>query len=343
MIEKREYFKFLNDLKNKIKQARYQAYRTVNKELISLYWDLGKSIVEKQEKLGWGQKIIQQLAEDLQKEFPQNSGFSYANLDRMRKFHLSYKDNPKLAQLVREIPWGQNITILEKLKDNYQREYYLRMTIRSSWSRNILIHQIESKSFERFLTDKKSHNFDKTLPVKMLKKVKSTMKDSYLLDFLEISEDIKEKELERKLLENIKSFLLELGIGFTFIGNQYKIVLGENEYFIDLLFYHRHLKCLIAIDLKIGKFIPEYAGKMNFYLNLLDDKAKLQDENPSIGLILCKEKDNIVVEYALRNIKKPVGIAKYYLTRKLPAKLLKQLPSPAVIEDKLRELGEKKE
>ena len=341
MIEKREYFKFLNDLKNKIKQSQYQAYRTVNKELISLYWDIGESIIEKQEKLGWGQKIIQQLAEDIQKEFPRNSGFSYANLDRMRKFHLTYKDNPKLAQLVREIPWGQNITILEKLKDNYQREYYLRMTIRSSWSRNILIHQIESKSFERFLTDKKSHNFDKTLPVKMLKKVKSTMKDSYLLDFLEISEDIKEKELERKILENIKSFLLELGIGFTFIGNQYKIVLGENEYFIDLLFYHRHLKCLIAIDLKIGKFIPEYAGKMNFYLNLLDDKAKLQDENPSIGLILCKEKDNIVVEYALRNIKKPVGVAKYYLTRKLPAKLLKQLPSPSVIEDKLRELGEK--
>lgn len=292
--------------------------------------------------MGWGQKIIQQLAEDLQEEFPRNSGFSYANLDRMRKFHLTYKDNPKLAQLVREIPWGQNITILEKLKDNYQREYYLRMTIRSSWSRNILIHQIESKSFERFLTDKKSHNFDKTLPVKMLKKVKSTMKDSYLLDFLEISADIKERELEGRLLENIKSFLLELGIGFTFIGNQYKIVLGENEYFIDLLFYHRHLKCLIAIDLRIGKFIPEYAGKMNFYLNLLDDKVKLQDENLSIGLILCKEKDNIVVEYALRNIKKPVGVAKYYLTRKLPAKLLKQLPSPTVIEDKLRELGEKK-
>lgn len=343
MIEKREYFKFLNDLKNKIKQSQYQAYRTVNKEFISLYWDIGKSIVEKQEKLGWGQKIIQQLAEDLQKEFPRNSGFSYANLDRMRKFHLTYKDNPKLAQLVREIPWGQNITILEKLKDNYQREYYLRMTIRSSWSRNILIHQIESKSFERFLTDKKSHNFDKALPVKISKEAKATLKDSYLLDFLEISEDIKEKELEGKILENIKSFLLELGIGFTFIGNQYKIVLGENEYFIDLLFYHRHLKCLIAIDLKIGKFIPEYAGKMNFYLNLLDDKAKLQDENPSIGLILCKEKDNIVVEYALRNIKKPVGVAKYYLTRKLPAKLSKQLPSPSVIEDKLRELGEKKE
>jgi len=341
MIEKKEYFEFFNNLKNRIRNVQYQAYRTVNKELISLYWDLGKAIVEKQKKLGWGQKIIQQLAEDLQKEFPQNSGFSYANLDRMRKFHLTYKDNPKLAQLVREIPWGQNITVLEKLKDNYQREYYLRMTIRSSWSRNILIHQIESKSFERFLTDKKSHNFDKTLPVKMLKKVKSTMKDSYLLDFLEISEDIKEKELERKILENIKSFLLELGIGFTFIGNQYKIVLGENEYFIDLLFYHRHLRCLIAIDLKIGKFIPEYAGKMNFYLNLLDDKAKLQDENPSIGLILCKEKDNIVVEYALRNIKKPVGVAKYYLTRKLPTKLLKQLPSPSVIEDKLRELGEK--
>jgi len=341
MIEKREYFKFLNDLKNKIKQSQYQAYRTVNKELISLCWNIGKSIVEKQEKLGWGQKIIQQLAEDLQKEFSKNSGFSERNLKYMRKFYLEYEDKPKVQPLVAQIPWSHNLIILDKTKNDYEKEYYCRMILKYSWSKRILAHQIESKSFERFLTDKKSHNFDKTLPVKMLKKVKSTMKDSYLLDFLEISEDIKEKELERKLLENIKSFLLELGIGFTFIGNQYKIVLGENEYFIDLLFYHRHLKCLIAIDLKIGKFIPEYAGKMNFYLNLLDDKAKLQDENPFIGLILCKEKDNIVVEYALRNIKKPVGIAKYYLTRKLPAKLLKQLPSPAVIEDKLRELGEK--
>jgi len=341
MIEKREYFKFLNDLKNKIKQSQYQAYRTVNKELISLYWDIGKSIVEKQEKLGWGQKIIQQLAEDLQKEFPQNSGFSERNLKYMRKFYLEYEDKPKVQPLVAQIPWSHNLIILDKTKNDYEKEYYCRMILKYSWSKRILAHQIESKSFKRFLTDKKSHNFDKTLPVKMLKKVKSTMKDSYLLDFLEISEDIKEKELERKILENIKSFLLELGIGFTFIGNQYKIVLGENEYFIDLLFYHRHLRCLIAIDLKIGKFIPEYAGKMNFYLNLLDDKAKLQDENPSIGLILCKEKDNIVVEYALRNIKKPVGVAKYYLTRKLPTKLLKQLPSPSVIEDKLRELGEK--
>jgi len=341
MIEKKEYFKFLNDLKNRIRNVQYQAYRAVNKELISLYWDLGKSIVEKQEKLGWGQKIIQQLAEDLQKEFPQNSGFSERNLKYMRKFYLEYEDKPKVQPLVAQIPWSHNLIILDKTKNDYEKEYYCRMILKYSWSKRILAHQIESKSFKRFLIDKKSHNFDKTLPVKMLKKVKSTMKDSYLLDFLEISEDIKEKELERKILENIKSFLLELGIGFTFIGNQYKIVLGENEYFIDLLFYHRHLRCLIAIDLKIGKFIPEYAGKMNFYLNLLDDKAKLQDENPSIGLILCKEKDNIVVEYALRNIKKPVGVAKYYLTRKLPTKLLKQLPSPSVIEDKLRELGEK--
>ncbi|MFH1825162.1 MAG: PDDEXK nuclease domain-containing protein [Candidatus Firestonebacteria bacterium] len=340
MVDKKEYIQFLNDLKSKIRQAQYQAYRAVNKELISLYCDIGKSIVEKQEKLGWGQKIIQQLAEDLQKEFPEQKGFSAPNLWFMRKIYLIYRNNAKLLQLVREIPWGQNIAILTKAKNDYDREYYLRMTVRNSWSRSILIHQIETKSFERFLTDKKSYNFDKTLPVKMLNKVEPVIKDTYMLDFLEISEDIKEKELERKLLENIKSFLLELGIGFTFIGNQHKIVLGENEYFIDLLFYHRHLRCLIAIDLKIGKFIPEYAGKMNFYLNLLDDKVKLQDENPSIGLILCKEKDNIVVEYVLRNIKKPVGVVKYYLTRKLPAKLLKQLPSPSAIEDKLKELKE---
>ncbi len=341
MSKNKEYIKFVNDLKSKIRQAQYQAYRAVNKELISLYWNIGKSVVDKQEKLGWGQKIIQRLAEDLQREFPQKSGFSYANLDRMRKFYLTYKHNPKLARLVREIHWGQNIVILEKLNDNYQREYYLRMSIRSLWSRNILVHQIESKSFERFLTNKKSHNFDNTLPIKMLKKVEPVIKDTYMFDFLEISDDIKEKELEKKLLENIKSFLLELGIGFSFIGSQYKITLGENEYFIDLLFYHRYLKCLVVIDLKIGKFIPEYAGKMNFYLNLLDDKVKLKEENPSIGLILCKEKDNIVIEYALRNIKKPVGVAKYYLTKRLPTELLKQLPSPSVIENKLKELEEK--
>jgi len=341
MTEKKEYIDFLNDLKNKIRHAQHQAYRVVNKKLISLYWDIGKSIADKQEKLGWGQKIIQQLAGDLQKEFPKNSGFSERNLKYMKKFYIEYKGKPKVQPLVAQIPWSHNLIILDKTKNDYEKEYYCRMVLKYNWSKRILAHQIESKSFERFLTDKKSHNFDKTLPVKMLKEVEPAIKDTYMLDFLEISEDVKEKELEKGLLENIKSFLLELGIGFTFMGSQYKIVLGENEYFIDLLFYHRYLKCLIAIDLKIGKFIPEYAGKMNFYLNLLDDKVKLQDENSSIGLILCKEKDNIVVEYALRNIKKPVGVAKYYLTKKLPPKLLKQLPSPSVIEKKLKELGRK--
>lgn len=343
MAENKEYIRFLNDLKRKIRQAQYKAYRAVNKQLIKLYWDIGKSIVDKQEKLGWGKKIIQQLAEDLQKEFPKNSGFSSQNLWYMRKIYITYKDKTKLQPLVGEIPWSHNLIILDKTKNDYEKEYYCKMVLKYSWSKRILAHQIETKSFERFLTDKKSHNFDKTLPVKMLKKVKPIIKDTYMLDFLEISEDIKEKELEKKLLENIKRFLLELGIGFTFIGNQYKIVLHGNEYFIDLLFYHRYLRCLIAIDLKIGKFVPEYAGKMNFYLNLLDDKVRLPDENPSIGLILCKEKDNIVVEYALRNIKKPMGVSKYYLTKKLPTKLVKQLPSPTVIEKKLKELGEEKE
>lgn len=338
MTELSEYTAFLNELKVKIRQAQYRAYRAVNNELIGLYWDIGKSVVDKQEEQGWGSKIIQQLSHDLQTEFPKNSGFSYANLDRMRKFYRTYKDNPKLAQLVREIPWGQNIVILEKLRDDYPREYYLRMTARNAWSRNVLVHQIETRSFERFLAEAKSHNFEETLPVTMLQDVEPIIKDSYMLDFLDIAASIKERELERKLLEHIKSFLLELGKGFSFIGHQYKLALGENDYFIDLLFYHRYLKCLIALDLKIGKFIPEYAGKMNFYLNLLDDTVKLPDENPSIGLILCKEKDNIVVEYALRNIEKPMGVAKYYLTRRLPAELVKQLPAPSVIEKKLKEL-----
>lgn len=343
MTNNKEYIRFLNDLKSKIRRAQYKAYRAANKQLIKLYWDIGKSIVEKQDKLGWGKKIIQRLAEDLQKEFPKNSGFSERNLKYMRKFYAEYKDKPKVQPLVAQIPWSHNLIILDKTKSDYEKEYYCRMILKYGWSKRILAHQIETKSYERFLTENKSHNFDKTLPVKISKRTKSAIKDAYILDFLGISEDIKERELENKLIERIKDFLLELGIGFTFIGNQYKIVLGENEYFIDLLFYHRYLKCLVAIDLKIGKFVPEYAGKMNFYLNLLDDKVKLPDENPSIGLILCKEKNDIVVKYALRNIKKPMGVSKYYLTKKLPAKLLKQLPSSAVIEKKLKELEEEKE
>ncbi len=342
MAKDKEYIKFLNDLKNKIRQSQYQAYRAVNKELITLYRDIGKSIADKQERLGWGQKIIPQLSDDLQKEFPQNSGFSERNLKYMRKFYLEYRDKPKVQPLVAQIPWSHNLIILDKIKNDYEKEYYCIMIVKYGWSKRILVHQIETKSFERFLTDKKSHNFDKTLSVDMLEKMEPIIKDNYLLDFLEISGDIKETKFEKKILENIKNFLLELGVGFTFVGSQYKIVLDENEYFIDLLFYHRHLKCLIAVDLKISKFIPEYAGKMNFYLNFLDDKVKLQDENPSIGIILCKEKDNIVVEYALRTIKKPVGVAEYYLTRELPDKLLKELPSPSTIEIKLKELEGKK-
>jgi len=338
MTENKDYIKFLTDLKSKIRQAQYKAYRVINKELITLYWEIGQSIVAKQEELGWGQKIIQKLSEDLQKEFPKNSGFSERNLKYMRQFYLEYKGKPKMQPLVAQIPWSHNLIILDKTKNDYEKEYYCRMVLNYGWSKRILVHQIETKSFERFLSEKKSHNFDDTLPITMIKEVEPVIKDNYMLDFLDISESIKERELERKLLENIRSFLLELGTGFSFIGNQYKIVLGENEYFIDLLFYHRYLKCLIALDLKIGKFIPEYAGKMNFYLNLLDDKVKLPDEHPSIGLILCKEKDNIVVEYALRNITKPMGVAKYYLTRELPADLVKQLPAPEVIEKKLKEL-----
>ncbi|MCK4397526.1 MAG: DUF1016 family protein [Methanophagales archaeon] len=343
MTEKKEYIKLLTDLKSKIRQAQYKAYRAVNTELISLYWDIGESIVAKQEELGWGQKIIQKLSEDLQKEFPKNSGFSERNLKYMRQFYLEYKDSPKMQPLVAQIPWSHNLIILDKTKNDYEKEYYCRMVLKYGWSKRILVHQIETKSFERFLADTKSHNFDTTLPVEVLERVEPVIKDNYMLDFLEISDSIKERALEGKLLENIRRFLLELGTGFSFIGHQYKIVLEENEYFIDLLFYHRYLKCLIAIDLKIGKFIPEYAGKMNFYLNLLDDKVKLPDENPSIGLILCKEKDNIVVEYALRNITKPMGVAKYYLTRELPADLVKQLPAPEVIEAKLKELGKENE
>ncbi|OQX20538.1 MAG: hypothetical protein BWK75_04765 [Candidatus Altiarchaeales archaeon A3] len=206
MAKDKEYIKFLNDLKNKIRQSQYQAYRAVNKELITLYRDIGKSIADKQERLGWGQKIIPQLSDDLQKEFPQNSGFSERNLKYMRKFYLEYRDKPKVQPLVAQIPWSHNLIILDKIKNDYEKEYYCIMIVKYGWSKRILVHQIETKSFERFLTDKKSHNFDKTLSVDMLEKMEPIIKDNYLLDFLEISGDIKETKFEKKILENIKNF-----------------------------------------------------------------------------------------------------------------------------------------
>jgi len=330
-ILKKDYKTFLAEVKERIRQAQYEALKAVNKELIQLYWDIGKMIVERQKQHNWGKSIVENLAQDLQKEFPGMRGLSQRNLWYMRNFFLNYKENKKLQPLVAEISWVHNIIIMERCKDDLEREFYIRMTRKFGWSKNVLIHQIENKTYEKTLTSQT--NFEKTLPANLKNQAKLALKDEYTFDFLELSEEHSEMELERAILARMNKFLTEMNAMFAFLGNQYRIEINGKEYFIDILLYHRHLKCLVAIELKISEFKPEYVGKMQFYLSALDDKVKLPDENPSIGIIICKEKDRTIVEYALRDTSKPIGIATYKITSKLPKNLRKQLPSPEQIQE----------
>ena len=331
-----EYKTFFKEIKERIYKAQYDALKAVNKELINLYWDIGKSIVAKQDKIGWGKAIVETLAKDLQKEFPGIQGFSSANLWRMRNFYLTYRTNEKLAPLVREISWTKNVIIMERCKDDIRREFYLKTTKKFGWTKDVLINQIEAVAFERFMANQT--NFDKTVPEKYRHQAKLAVKDEYSFDFLELAEEHSEKELERALLENVRKFLIEMGGYFAFVGNQYRLEIDREEFFIDLLLYHRKLRCLVAIELKIGAFKPEYAGKMQFYLSALNDRVKLPEETPSIGIILCKDKSRTIVEYALKDTKKPIGVSTYRLTEKLPRELKKYLPSPEEMIERIKYL-----
>ena len=263
-------------------------------------------------------------------------GFSSANLWRMRNFYIAYQENEKLAPLVREISWTKNVIIIERCKDNIQREFYIKTTKKFGWTKDVLINQLEAGAFERYMANQT--NFDKTVPAKYRHQAKLAVKDEYSFDFLELGEEHSEKGLEMALLENVRKFLIEVGGYFTFVGNQYRLEIDEQEFFVDLLLYHRYLRCLVAIELKVGAFKPEYAGKMQFYLSALNDRAKLPDENPSIGIILCKEKSRTIVEYALKDTKKPIGVSTYRLTNKLPRELKKYLPSPEEMIERIKYL-----
>jgi len=331
-----EYKTFLKEIKERIHKAQYDAFKSVNKELINLYWDIGRSIVAKQEKLGWGKSIVETLARDLQKEFPGIQGFSSANLWRMRNFYITYQENEKLAPLVREFSWTKNVIIMERCKDDIRREFYIKTTRKFGWTKDVLINQLEAGTFERYMANQT--NFDKTVPEKYRHQAKLAVKDEYSFDFLELGEEHSEKVLELALLENVRKFLIEIGGYFTFVGNQYRLEIDGQEFFVDLLLYHRHLRCLVAIELKVGAFKPEYAGKMQFYLSALNDRVKLPDENPSIGIILCKDKSRTIVEYALKDTKKPIGVSTYKLTEKLPRELKKYLPSPEEMIERIKYL-----
>ena len=329
LISPREYEALLGALKERIRSAQLVALRSVNREHIALYADIGRMIVERQQGETWGKSIVGNLADDLRDEFPGVNGFSAANLWRMKNFYEAYCHDEKLAQLVREIGWSHNISILEKCKSEQEREFYIRSCRIHGWSRSVLVHQIENQTFRRTMSSQT--NFATALDSGTSVQAQLAVKDEYTFAFLELADEHSERELERALTGRVEIFLREMGDMFTFVGSQYKLQVGDREFFIDLLLYHRRLHALVALELKIGEFEPEYVGKMQFYLSVLDANVRLPDEQPSIGIILCKSKDRLIVEYALKDAALPIGVSSYSVTPDLPSRLQGQLPSASQI------------
>ena len=326
---------FIADIKQKVREAQYEALKAVNVQLINLYWELGKAIAEKQT-MGWGKAIVPTLSKELQKEFPAIGGFSTTNLWYMVQFYNEYHTDPNLQPMVGEISWTKHLVILSKCKDNQERLFYTIATKKFGWTKDVLIHQIENKTYQKYLLTQT--NFDEVLPEKIQNQAYLAVKDHYNFGFLEMENQHSEYELEQALLKNIKAFLLELGADFSFIGNQYKIYVEDKEFKIDLLLFHRKLQSLIAIDLKIGEFEPEHKGKMEFYLTVLNETVKLPHENPAIGIIICKTKNRTIVEYALKTATMPIGVATYTTTEQLPESYKALLPATQEITQKLLHL-----
>jgi predicted nuclease of restriction endonuclease-like (RecB) superfamily len=301
-----------------------------------LYWDIGRLIAQKQQTTGWGKSVVARLSEDLRATFPAARGFSAQNLWYMRQFHQEYSATPKLRSLIGEIGWAHNLVIMSRCKNALEREYYLRATQRFGWTMNVLTHQIDNQSYQKSLLGQT--NFDKALTSGLRGSAKLAVRDEYIFDFLELGQQHSERELERALLARIQDFLRAMGGMFTFMGSQYRLEVEGDEYFVDLLLFHRRLRSLVAIELKIGRFMPEFVGKMQFYLTALDERVRQSDENPSIGIILCKDKKRTIVEYALRDARKPIGVATYAITKTLPKDLQGQLPSAAAISRLLHTL-----
>ncbi|MDR3555565.1 MAG: PDDEXK nuclease domain-containing protein, partial [Syntrophobacteraceae bacterium] len=319
----------LSEIKNRIRKAQYEAFKAVNKELIALYWDIGRMIVERQRETSWGKAVVENPAKDLQTEIPGIKGFSARNLWNMRDFYRTYQSNEKLQPLVAEIGWTHNLLILEKCKDDLEREFYIRMARKFGWTKNVLVHQIENQTYEKTLLNQST--FDRTVSAEASNHAKLAVKDEYTFDFLEMNQEHSERELERGLIGRIEHFLREMGGLFAFVGSQYRLEVEGREFFIDLLLYHRRLRALVALELIVGEFQPEYVGKMQFYLAVLDDLAREEGENPSIGIILCKTKKRTIVEYALRESNNPIGVSRYRMFSSLPADLQGQLPDPEQI------------
>ncbi len=353
----KNYIEWLKSLKEKFRQVQVKAAVKVNTELLNFYWDLGKEIVEKQKQSKWGDKFLERLSKDLMNEFPDVKGFSLRNLKYIRQWYLFWSETEEIGQqpvaqfgskkgqqpvaLITQIPWGHNLVIISKCKNPQEALFYVQKTIENGWSRNVLIHQIESKLYGR--TGNAITNFDTALPKPQSDLAKEIIKDPYCFDFLSIREDYNERKLENYLLAHLTKFLLELGNGFSFLGRQYRLEVGDDEFYIDLLFYHVKLHCFVVIELKTGKFKPEYAGQLNFYISAVDSLLKSENDNSTIGILICKSKNKTVVEYALRDISKPIGVSEYKITKKLPKKLKSALPSIEEIEAELNMIEKERE
>lgn len=328
-----EYIDFAESIKQKVSDARYKAARSVNSELILLYHHIGTEILKKQEKQGWGTKVIDKLSKDLISSFPEMKGFSSRNLKYMRRFAEEYTDPEFVQQVVAQLAWGHNVYLLDRVKDPEERLFYAQKAIEHGWSRSVMLHQIELNLYSR--QGKAISNFEAKLPAKQSDLAQQTLKDPYLFDFLSLGDDALERDVEKGLVQHMEKFLLELGAGFAFVGRQYHLEVGDDDFYLDLLFYHLKLRSYIVIELKADKFKPEYAGKMNFYLSAVDDFLKHPSDNPSIGLILCKTKNEVLAEYALRDMSKAIGLAEYKLTEALPDELKTSLPTIDELEAEL--------
>jgi len=367
------YLVFLEDMRSRIDDARLRATQAVNHELVLLYWDIGQAILEKQREQGWGDAVVERLSKDLRKRYPGTFGFSSRNLWDMRRFHESWSrpailrqavaelpkpflNTPKglsekakkpvgtrkratlqiLRQLVAEIPWSHHLVILNKAKDDGERIWYLRAVKQFGWSRNVLLNQMNAQAYERSAKLPKQHNFSTALKAELASQAEEALKSTYSLEFLGVAKVLDERELEDRLIERVRDFILELGYGFCFVGQQHRQTIGRKDFHVDLLFYHRFLRSLVAIDLKLNEFEPEHAGKMDFYLNLLNDRERAPDDGPSIGIILCAENDELVVEYSLREKNDPIGVSSYKLLQQLPAQFKGKLPSSRQLKQALR-------
>jgi predicted nuclease of restriction endonuclease-like (RecB) superfamily len=324
------YQDLLSLLKTRIRTAQVRAAAAVNHELVVLYWGIGNEILTRQREDGWGTRVIERLAKDLRAEFPDMQGLSPRNLGYMKAFAEAWPEESILQQLAAKLPWFHNCVLLDKVKAPAERVWYIEQAIQNGWSRNVLVMHIETGLYRR--QGKAQTNFAQTLPAPQSDLAQQIIKDPYNFDFLTLSSEALEKDLEAGLVEHIRKFLLELGVGFSFVGSQYRLEVGGEDFRIDLLFYHLRLRCFVVIDLKMGPFKPEYAGKMNFYLSAVDDLLRHPDDKPSIGLILCKTKNRIVAEYALRDVFKPLGIAEFLYLEQLPEQLKGTLPTIEELE-----------